>query len=595
MKRIASTRARFGKSAATSKKSKSMNDESQPLIERLKQYVRTINTKSPVFLASAGVGLVIFLTFFFAFLRVGSFQDEGKKISTTSPTPFPTRELKPGRDYVPGQLIVKFKDGVTTAQINEVLGKYNATVKTTISGINSTVITIPVGQEKVISEGLSKESIVKYAELDHVARAMPNDTRFGEQYGLKNTGQSIKGNSGVTGADSKLEPAWEITKGAGVKISILDTGVDPSHPDLSSKLAEQKVFITNSIDDQYGHGTHVAGIAAAVTNNTAGIAGACPDCKIMVGKVLDDSGSGPYSVIAQGVTWSADNNAKVINLSLGGYDNDNTLREAVNYALGKGVVLVAAAGNDNQNRKFYPGGYDGVVTVAATDNKDKKASFSNYGEWVEVAAAGLNILSTFPTHSYVLQNAKGTALNYDYISGTSMATPLVSGVVGLIWTSPHGTSKDAVIDRLYATADQIGGTGTSWTKGRVNAQAAVGGVAVSPGPSVSPPVSISPSAGPTSGASPTGPAPTFVCGGSLASVCTSPTITQNPTTGPNPTIGNPTVTPIPDADECLDPRSAPEKIRDWVSGFIRKINNYIQLVLGNPQNPPPPPVPCIRQ
>jgi thermitase len=610
-----------------------MIEKGRLLIERINGNLQRINPKSPVFIAAVGFALVLFLTFIFTIFNVGSRQDEKDEIATVSPTPIPAKDLTPGRDYVPGQLIVKFKEGVTQNEINQTLAKYNASVKTTITGINSTVISIPPGEEDEIRKSLSTESIVKYAELDHVAHALTNDPQFSNQYGLKNTGQSIKGQAGTNGADSKLESAWGITKGNGVKIAVLDTGIDMSHPDLASKVSAQKILITSSIDDQFGHGTHVAGIVAAVTNNSQGIAGACPDCTMIIGKVLDDSGNGPYSVIAQGITWAADSGAKVINMSLGGYSADNTLAEAAAYAWDKGSIIVAAAGNDNTTNKFYPGANANVVTVAATDNKDRKASFSNYGDWVEVTAAGVNIYSTLPTHSYVLQN-KGIALNYDYLSGTSMASPLVSGVVGLLWSSSHGTSKEAVVDRLYASADQISGTGSSWTKGRVNAEAAVGGGNRAPkgvvdeysckvrgwafdpdesGKSIevhayingavgtpnaeghnlgetsvnrpdvnsahgitgvhgfdwqipnkyrdgksrpafiyaidskggaNPQIgegsikcsSSAPDPSPSVGVSPTGPVPTFVCGGSPNSICTSPSPTGSVTTTPRPSI-----------------------------------------------------------
>lgn len=605
MKHTASTSNVAKANVASHKKPKAM-------ISKIKSILHGINPRSRVFISIVGFVLILLLTFIFTILRVGSDQSQQTEVGKSAPTPFPPRVLIPGRDYVPGQLIVKFKEGATPAAINEILSKYNATVVSTIPGINSTVIRIPVGQEKSISESLSKEEIVKYAELDHVAHAQPNDTNFENQYGFKNTGQSIKGQAGTPKADVNIEPAWEVTKGSGILVAVLDTGLDMNHPDLASKISAQKVFMTATIEDKFGHGTHVAGTLSANTNNTQGIAGACPDCTLMIGKVLDDSGNGPYSKIAEGITWAADNNAKVINLSLGGYDNDNTLKEAVAYAWGKGSVLVAAAGNDNTTRHFFPGAYDNVVTVAAVDNKDKKASFSNYGDWVEVAAAGQNVFSTMPTYSYGLQSSKGTALNYDYISGTSMATPLVSGVAGLIWSTSYGTSNQAVVERIYSTAESIAGTGSSWTKGRVNAQAAVGAeVTLTPtvtsSPSATPtPTSVLLTPIPTSGLTPTQPVPTYVCGGSPHSICTSPTATPRPTNNPNPTIsqapnltGVPSITPPINqepGDDCLDvKRSTSERIREWVRGFLSKINNYIQLVLGNPQDPnrPAPPKPCI--
>lgn len=593
------------------------------MIEKIKAYILRINPRSPKVIAALFSFVLIILI-----LGALSVRDQENRLVKTQQnnpgayvTPLPTPTLTPGKDYVEGQINIKFKSGLTDTEINNNLLKYNARIKSTISGINTKVISVPAGSEETVRKQLIRDGIVEYAELDFKARAQftPNDTNFANQWGLSNAGQAIEGYvgkpiSGKAGADIHVKEAWDVTKGNGVKVAVLDTGIDINHPDFSGKIADQKIFATASIDDKFSHGTHTAGIVAANTNNGQGVAGTCPDCKLMIGKVLDDTGSGAYSGIADGITWAADNGAKVISMSLAGQSSAKVLEDAVSYAWGKGAVLVAAAGNcgDNNysangcsmvNPKEYPAALPNVVSVGATDSNDQHWSLSNNGTWVNVAAPGFHIFSTFPTHSvsgqtYFDNNGK-PPLNYGFDSGTSMAAPMVSGVVGLIWSTSHGTSNQAVVDRLFSTADQISGTGTYWQKGRVNAALAVATGSAVLTPSVSPSISISPSASPS-------PSIPFVCGGSPNSICNpspsiSPVISQNPS-GPvisEPPVTNepslvPSVSPVPDND-CLDPRSTPERIRDWVNGFIKKIQDYIQGIMGNPQNPnrPAPPQPCI--
>ncbi len=573
------------------------------MLEKIKSYIRSIDPKSPKFIAI--VASVLLVTLLIGVLSVRSVEEPQIQNPQNLPTPIPTQYTTkgkiPGKDYVQGQILVKFNEGLTEVQINQYLVKYNAKIKSTITGINTAIVEVPPGDEDKVREALLKDGIVKYADPDRIinVRAAPNDTDFNNQWGFSNSGQNIKGQAGSAGKDVKAVPAWDKTRGQGIKVAILDTGLDESHPEFAGKVALKRAFSTATTDDAHGHGTHVAGMVSAVTNNGSGVAGSCPECQLIIGKVMDDSGNGPYSTIAQGMTWAADNGAKVVNMSLGGYSNDNTLNDATHYVWSKGSIVVAAAGNDSTSNKFYPAGIEGVVSVAATDNKDQKASFSNYGSWVKVAAPGKSIYSTLPTKNYYLKSLLGTALNYDYLDGTSMATPIVSGVVALIWSSPYGTSNQAVVDRLYATSDQISGTGSMWVKGRVNADAAVSGGNTN----------VTPTAGqPTVTTTPTiTVVPTFVCGGSPNSICNptiTPSMTPNPTGNPNPTITQgpgatgtpiiaPTTTPTPD-EECLDPRNTtPERINNWIKGFFQKINDYIRGIFGNPQNPPTPPQPCI--
>ena len=376
-------------------------------------------------------------------------------------------------DRVPGQVLVKFKPDTSQNTIDNELKRHGAKVADQVAAIGVLVLAVPQNAQDRIISALLQNPNVEFAEADYLAfaTAAPSDTYFTNQWGLENTGQTIKGQVGTVDADINAPTAWNTTAGTNIRIAILDTGIDQDHQDLSAKIVLQQNFTTSStVDDLYGHGTHVGGIAAAVTNNGKGVAGGCPGCSLLNGKVLRDDGAGAYSWIANGITWAADNNAKVINLSLGGSSPSKTLESAVNYAYNKGSVVVAAAGNCGCQQKLYPAAYNNAIAVAATNNKDQRASFSSYSaKWVDVAAPGQDIFSTFPNHPYTINKS----LNYDFGSGTSMATPMTSATAALIWTTNYGTSASSVRSRLESTADKISGTGTYWSAGRVDAASAV--------------------------------------------------------------------------------------------------------------------------
>ncbi|MEW6675942.1 MAG: S8 family serine peptidase [Nitrospirota bacterium] len=242
-----------------------------------------------------------------------------------------------------------------------------------------------------------------------------------------------------------------------------------------------KNFTTSrTVDDLYGHGTHVAGIAGALTNNGIGVAGLGFLASLMNGKVLGDTGLGYYSWVASGIIWATNgpdgiagtpDDAKVINMSLGGTSYSLALEDAVNYAWGKGVVMTAAAGNSDTDLPFYPAYYINVIAVAATDENDNRAGFSNFGGWVDVSAPGVNIYSTMPNHRNRLR-----ILNYGYLSGTSMSSPHVAGLAALVWKTQYGTDNSSVVrGRIEATVDTII-TDEYIGKGRINAARAVGAI-----------------------------------------------------------------------------------------------------------------------
>ncbi|MDQ1057386.1 thermitase [Arthrobacter globiformis] len=389
---------------------------------------------------------------------------------------------EPQPQQISGQIIVKFRDKGVAAGV---LRQNGLSAGAGIGSTGAHLIKVPAGKESQLIESLSRNPAVEYAEPDQLVTAATDDQYFGRQYALQNLGQSFTNTdntqtiaSGTPDADVDAVEAWSITTGSGIKVAIVDTGVAIDHEDISQKVVARANFsdskIVNPEDyDKYGHGTHVAGIVAAEHNST-GVAGVCPGCSILDAKVLNDSGSGSSSAIANGINWAVEKGAKVINMSLGQRVSSRVLEAAVNNAWNKGVVLVAAAGNAGTQAKIYPGAYPNVISVAATDNRDNKASFSTYGKWVDVAAPGVDVYSTFPIHPFVLGTQNGRSTGYDIASGTSMASPIVAGAAALAWSSHADATNTSVRANIESTADPIPGTGTNWAYGRVNACRAVG-------------------------------------------------------------------------------------------------------------------------
>ncbi len=364
-------------------------------------------------------------------------------------------------------ILVKFREGVSEEKIQQVLERVRGKEFSRIEQLKVKVWEVPAEVWDNALLDLRRMAEVEYAEPDYPIRAVftPNDTYFSLQWGLHNTGQKVGSclAAGAADADIDAPEAWDITQGSSsVRVAILDTGIQSKHPDLNGKVVLKKNFSSSrTVEDRHGHGTHTAGIASAMTNNARGVAGTGFQVVLMNGKVLNDAGSGTVSASAKGIIWAADNDAKAINMSYGSSYRSQTEQDAVNYAWGKGVVLVGAAGNSNTTTKFYPAGHDNVISVAATDNNDRKASFSNYGNWVHIASPGVCIASTYKNNSYA------------YMSGTSMSSPFVAGTAGLVFSLFPSATNAEVRDRILNSADPIPGTGTYWIYGRLNGQKAL--------------------------------------------------------------------------------------------------------------------------
>ena len=386
--------------------------------------------------------------------------------SRTTPSPSPL-----DAEYAPGRLLVRFADERAPAALVEAFAPFAATIAAEIAPLGVYRLNVPIGQELTVAERLRQRPDVLYAEPDYIFHAtiVPNDPHYASrQWNLPHI---------------NAPAAWDLTTGApSLTIAVIDTGVDLGHPDLSGKLVAGYDFANGDNDpqDDEGHGTHVAGIAAAATNNNVGIAGVAWGTLLMPIKVLDSSGSGYTSDIAQGIIWAVDHGACILNLSLGGPDYSATLADAVAYAYTRNVLVIAAAGNEYLagNPTSYPAAYPNVLAVAATTDQDAHASYSNTGNYVDVAAPGgdpTGSSDTNPHHWIYSTYWRGSGFSYVGAAGTSMAAPHVAGLAALIWSIHPDWTNDQVQQAIIATAVDLGAPGRDdvFGHGRINAYAAI--------------------------------------------------------------------------------------------------------------------------
>ncbi len=362
-------------------------------------------------------------------------------------------------------VIVKYKGSAAAAQVNALsaslgLGQQVGEVR------RLGAVVIAADNAAATANALQSSPLVAYAEPNKILRAaaVPNDPLFGGLYGM----DKIDAPEGWDAAGLGGFPA-----SGGVKVGIVDTGIQANHPDLAGKVVDCArsgsalpigggTLTEGSCPDDNGHGTHVAGTIAAKANNGIGVAGVAFNSPLSICKALSGPlGMGSTSDVANCITWLHDKGAKVISMSLGG-GASSTLKSAVDYAwkggAANGSVLIAAAGNDGDGTLNYPAAYPNVVSVAATDQNDARASFSNANSDVEVAAPGVDITSTW--------NDGG----YNTISGTSMATPHVSGVTAIIRARYPSSTAAQIVAKLDGAVDDLGPAGrdASFGFGRVD-------------------------------------------------------------------------------------------------------------------------------
>ncbi|MGC9521466.1 MAG: S8 family serine peptidase [Anaerolineae bacterium] len=401
--------------------------------------------------------------------------------------------------YKPEEILVAFEaiepaSGPTpeahSATIAALLKTHRATQVGTVFGSEVQVWRVPRGNELSVSRALSEHPAVRYAEPNYIysAFAAPNDPGFASQWAFLKI---------------RAPQAWDIGMGSStLTIAIIDTGIDSNHPDLASKVVSGYDFIDgdNAALDLNGHGTHVAGIAAAATNNGVGVVGMAWGTKIMPLRVLDAKGDGNSADVAAAVDWARMNGAKIINLSLGGSERSETLQDAINRAHNAGLLVVAAMGNGPTSTPYYPAAYTNVMAVAATDINDGKAPYSNTGAHCDIAAPGgalfgchssYGIYSTLPIYEVYLTNpASGLTCTYyreyDYMQGTSQAAPFVSGLAALLWSLDPSLTPDEVQTTIQATAVDLGDKGwdSVFGHGRIDALSAVEALLSLPAPTL---------------------------------------------------------------------------------------------------------------
>ncbi|HLK60700.1 MAG TPA: S8 family serine peptidase [Chthonomonadaceae bacterium] len=371
---------------------------------------------------------------------------------------------------VPGEILVGIRPEFNTMRSAQSLSTWGRILSSQpVIGAHRLKLNRGVSMDAAIA-ALRSRADVAYAEPNHILRVCsgPNDPYYINQW-----------------APPKIQAdlAWSIwSPKTQVIVAVVDTGVDGKHPDLVDQMLRDASGIVgydafqsqrDPAADGFGHGTHCAGIIDAEANNSIGVvgiagyptplpvnstgilslgvhaAGLTSNVKIMPVKVLDSSGSGSDSTVADGILWAANHGAKVISLSLGGAGASATMSNACTYAWNKGCVVVAAAGNDSVSSPFYPAACANVLSVAATDDTDSLASFSNWGSWVAVAAPGDTILSTLPTY----QVQPGWPLNYAFMSGTSMAAPHVAAEAAMLLAQNPNLSNAQVVNIITSNVD----------------------------------------------------------------------------------------------------------------------------------------------
>ena len=379
-------------------------------------------------------------------------------------------------------MVLNFRNDLSSEQVDlelkAIASKYGIEPKFNSPFSKSSRLYIVKGDAQVLDKLKQSEelrSLTEYVEANYVysmdfigGGTTPNDPMYKDQWNLK---------------EIEVEKAWQKTKGKGITVAVIDTGVSKVDDLKNTNFVKGYDFVNDREDasDDNGHGTHVAGTIAQSTNNNFGVAGIAYEASIMPLKVLSASGGGTISDIAEAIIFAADNGANVINMSLGGGGESKLMQEAIDYAYQKGVVIVAAAGNSNRNAAFYPARYPKVIAVSATGSTGEKAPYSNYGAGIDVAAPGGAISrgkngEKGDTSGGILQNTIDPRTKQSVFSsfqGTSMAAPHVSGVVALIEASGV-KDPEKVLQVLKQSSRKVADdTLNYYGAGHLNAAAAV--------------------------------------------------------------------------------------------------------------------------
>lgn len=357
---------------------------------------------------------------------------------------------EPAASHAKGRILVMPKAGLPEAEFAKILSLHGGKARK-IGSTGISIVELPANMsEHAVATLLARNRHIKFAEVDQrVAPSLaPNDPYFGSQWHITKIGAPT---------------AWNTTLGAGVTIAILDTGVDGTHPDLAAQMVSGWNFYDNNSNtaDISGHGTWVAGTAAATINNGAGVASVAGNAKVMPIRISDTTGTAYWSSIAQGISYAADHGARVANISYENLLMSSSIISAAQYMKSKGGLVVIAAGNCGCNAGLTPS--TSMISVSATDANDQITSFSSYGSYVGISAPG----------SYIYTTAVGGG--YTQGIGTSFSSPVVAGTVALMMSAKPSLANSQIESLLFSTATGLGASGRDvyYGYGRVNAGAAV--------------------------------------------------------------------------------------------------------------------------
>lgn len=353
------------------------------------------------------------------------------------------------KEWAKGRILVVPRAGLPAQAFANILKDHEGKARK-IGQSELYIVDVPEYSEEGIVATLQRHPHLKFADLDHAVTPafVPNDPMYTNAW-----------QHPIIGSPA----AWDITQGSGITIAILDTGIDNTHPDLASKLVSGWNFYDNNsnFSDVLGHGTAVAGTAAAATNNSVGIAAIAGQSMIMPLRITDLNGIGYSSTISQALIYAADHGARVANASFEGLSSNLSIRNAAQYMKDKGGLVTVSAGNTGTLESFTV--TTSMLAIAATDLYDNKANFSSYGDYVSLAAPGQNFYST--------------RLGGDYmpVAGTSFSSPLTAGVIALMMSANPQLGSVDIENLLFSTAVDLGAAGKDvyFGYGRVNAAAAV--------------------------------------------------------------------------------------------------------------------------
>ncbi len=435
--------------------------------------------------------------------------------------------------FVNGRVLVQPRAGLSEQEFDKAIKEHGGARKGHLKQINVYVVELPANADTVaVAKALSKNPHFKFAELDiaHEAALTPTDPYYPNEW-----------HASKINAPS----AWNSSKGMGVTIAILDSGVDGSHPDLVGSLVPGWNIYDNNSDtrDVYGHGTKVAGAAAAIGNNGVGVAGIAFSAKLMPVRVSDTSGSALSSSLAQGLTWAADHGARVANMSYMGLSCSSTVLNGATYFRNKGGVVVGSGGNTGATVSCS--GSDALTEVASTNSADARSSFSSYGPFIDLAAPGEGIYTTT------------MGGGYGAVSGTSFSAPITAGAYALMMATNPSLAPKTLDQIVFSTALDLGSAG--WDQyygwGRLDAAAAVAKAAqTTASDTQNPTVSISsPTGGQVSGLVPVNVSASDNVGVVRAELYANNTLVSTDTAAPYAFTWD--TTPLPDGAATLQARA----------------------------------------